>query len=401
MTAGDVYTIAGYTGGRDRRRYGGGLLNHPQGLAFDSAGDLYIADTWDNRIEEIPAASGTQWGISMTAGRHVHDRGQRRPGTSGTRGRRTGDLSAAVARRAGIAVDSCRGPVHRRRRQQPGPGGRGGDRHPVGPVDDRRRHLHDRGRRPGQLGSRGTAARRPPRDAGRPGRRHRRLLRRPVSSPTPATAGSRRSPRPPAPSGARSMAADDIYTIAGSATGTAGTGGDGGAGHLGAAGRTAGCRRGLGPNLYIADALNNRVQEVAGSAHTEWGQAMTANDIYTIAGPHPAPPGTPATAAPPRRRPLDDPLAVALDGSREPVHRRHRQQPGPRGERHHRRHLHLRRRRRTRWPPPATAARRRWPGWTTRCRRRSTPRATSTSPTPATTGSRRSPPTATPSSASR
>ena len=31
-----------------------------------------------------------------------------------------------------------------------------------------------------------------------------------------------------------------------------------------------------GPNIYIADSGNNRIQEVAGSGHTEWGQTMTA-----------------------------------------------------------------------------------------------------------------------------
>ena len=37
-------------------------------------------------------------------------------------------------------------------------------------------------------------------------------------------------------------------------------------------------------NLYIADRSNNRIQEVAASTATNWGQSMTADDIYTVAG---------------------------------------------------------------------------------------------------------------------
>ena len=37
----------------------------PQGVAVNSLG-LYVADTQDCRIVEVAAATGTQWGISMT-----------------------------------------------------------------------------------------------------------------------------------------------------------------------------------------------------------------------------------------------------------------------------------------------------------------------------------------------
>jgi RHS repeat-associated protein len=43
-------------------------LNNPLGITVDAAGDLYIADTLNNRLQEVPAASGTQWSQSMTAG---------------------------------------------------------------------------------------------------------------------------------------------------------------------------------------------------------------------------------------------------------------------------------------------------------------------------------------------
>jgi len=37
------------------------LLNNPEGLALDSAGNLYIADTYNNRIREISAAVSIPW----------------------------------------------------------------------------------------------------------------------------------------------------------------------------------------------------------------------------------------------------------------------------------------------------------------------------------------------------
>ena len=37
-------------------------------------------------------------------------------------------------------------------------------------------------------------------------------------------------------------------------------------------------------DLYIADTGNSRIQEIAATSHTQWGIAMTAGDVYTIAG---------------------------------------------------------------------------------------------------------------------
>ena len=37
-------------------------------------------------------------------------------------------------------------------------------------------------------------------------------------------------------------------------------------------------------NLAIADSANNRVRVVAARSGTFYGQAMTAGDIYTVAG---------------------------------------------------------------------------------------------------------------------
>ena len=68
---GDVYHIAGpgpqpYIG--DGGPAASAYLNNDEGVAVDSSGDIYVADNNNNRIQEIAASTGTQWGISMTAG---------------------------------------------------------------------------------------------------------------------------------------------------------------------------------------------------------------------------------------------------------------------------------------------------------------------------------------------
>ena len=52
-------------------------------------------------------------------------------------------------------------------------------------------------------------------------------------------------------------------------------------------------------NLVIADSDNDRVRVVAASTGTFYGQAMTAGDIYTVAGNGSGSTGSPATAARP------------------------------------------------------------------------------------------------------
>jgi hypothetical protein len=46
---------------------GEALLNYPIGIAFDASGDLYIGDYGNNRVQEVAATTGTQWGQSKAA----------------------------------------------------------------------------------------------------------------------------------------------------------------------------------------------------------------------------------------------------------------------------------------------------------------------------------------------
>jgi hypothetical protein len=79
----------------------------------------------------------------------------------------------------------------------------------------------------------------------------------------------------------QSMIGGDIYTVAGG--GTSGLG-DGGPATSAALGFAYGAALDGAGNLLIADTVKNRIRVVAETTGTFYGQAMTAGDIYTIAG---------------------------------------------------------------------------------------------------------------------
>ena len=77
MTAGDIYTVAGTSstvclGHTDSIGDGcpgtQATLSSPGDVAIDAHGNLVIADSADNRIRVVAAATGTFYGVSMTAG---------------------------------------------------------------------------------------------------------------------------------------------------------------------------------------------------------------------------------------------------------------------------------------------------------------------------------------------
>src|SRR5262249_46030795 len=109
----------------------------------------------------------------------------------------------------------------------------------------------------------------------------------------------------------RAMTAGDIYTIAG--TGTEGFSGDGGPATAAKLDLPSGATVDGAGNVVIADWFNNRVRVVAASTGTFYGGAMTAGDIYTIAGTGPqgfSGDGGPATAAK-----LYGPSRAVVDGA--------------------------------------------------------------------------------------
>jgi RHS repeat-associated protein len=111
----------------------------------------------------------------------------------------------------------------------------------------------------------------------------------------------------------QSMTAGDIYTIAGSATGAHGSSGDGGPAASALLWGAGGLALDSSGDLYIGDGGNNRVQELAATTHAQWGQSMTAGDIYTVTsapGGGSSGDGGPATAAK-----IDGAQSLAIDAS--------------------------------------------------------------------------------------
>jgi hypothetical protein len=107
----------------------------------------------------------------------------------------------------------------------------------------------------------------------------------------------------------RAMTAGDIYTIAGK--GGAGFSGDGGPAVKARLHRPTGVALDAVGNVLISDSFNERIRVLAARTGTFYGRAMTAGDIYTIAGNGTAGysgDGGPATAAG-----LYKPLRVTVD----------------------------------------------------------------------------------------
>ena len=241
MTAGDIYTIAG-NGKRAFSGEGGpaaaAQLSLPGGVALDGAGNLVVADTGNDRVRVSAAASGTFYGQAMTAGDIYTIVGTGTAGLSGDGGPAT---AAELINPQAVALDGSGNVL----------------------IDD-------------------TGSNRI----------------RVVAVGTGTFYG-------------KAMTAGDIYTIAG--TGTAGFSGDGGPATAAALNGPFGVAVDGAGNVLITDTGNNRIRVVAASTGTVYGRAMTAGDIYTIAGTGTegfGGDGGPATAAK-----LALPFGVTVDGT--------------------------------------------------------------------------------------
>jgi len=211
MTAGDIYTVAG--GGTTLGDGGPATsaeLNVPGGVTADGSGNLVIADTNDYRVRVVAETTGTFYGIAMTAGDIYTIAGTGQYRLSGASGPAT---SAEFNAPAGVAIDNL------------------GDTM----VAD-------------TAGNRVLAA--------------------------PA-AGAKRFY-------GRAVVAGNIYDEAGN--GTAGYSGDGGPGPSAELNGPDSVTADAAGNLVVADTGNNRIRVVAKITGTYYGQAMTGGDIYTVAG---------------------------------------------------------------------------------------------------------------------
>ncbi len=241
MTAGHIYTIAG--NGNAAFSGDGGPATSAEfsgtaGVAVDHGGNLLIADAGDNRVRVTAGSTGTFYGRPMTAGHVYTVAGDGTPGFSGDGGPAT---SAEFSRLAGVAVDH------------------GGNLLIADAGNDRVRMVAE---------TTGTFYGQP-------------------------------------------MTAGHIYTVAG----------DGVEGRCGSGGPATGAKvfnpQGVAAdaagNLLIADTFGDCVQVVAASSGTFYGRAMTAGDIYTIAGTRAV--GFSGDGGPATKAKLDSPAGVAMDAT--------------------------------------------------------------------------------------
>jgi ribulose-5-phosphate 4-epimerase/fuculose-1-phosphate aldolase len=304
MTAGDIYTIAG-TGRGGFSGDGGPAtaaeLTQPQAVTLDQAGNLLIADTFNNRVRVVAASTGTFYGQPMTAGDIYTIAGTGSRVFSGDGGPAT---SAGIIA-ADVAVDGTGNVLIT-------------DNNRIRVVAASTGTFYGQPMTAGDIytiAGTGTAG-----FSGDGG--HATAAK--LDLPTGATADgagnvviadwfNNRVRVVAASTGTfygRAMTAGDIYTIAG--TGTKGFSGDGG---------PATAARLYGPdgpavdgagNVVIADSGNNRVRVVAASTGTFYGTAMTAGDIYTVAGDGTY--GLSGDGGPATKAALAGPQGVAVDG---------------------------------------------------------------------------------------
>jgi RHS repeat-associated protein len=287
MTAGDVYTVAGSATGAIGSSGDGGLatsalLFGPDGVAVDGAGNLYIADTGNDRIQEVPAASGTQWGQSMTASDMYTVAGSA-TGTSGHSGDGGPAASALLFQPQGVAVDGqgnmyIADTLNARVQEVAAASGSqwgqpmtGNDIYTVA------------GSAAGTTGNSGNGG--PATSA---------LMYAPTGVAVDAAGDLylsdegnnqvREVASTTSTQWRQHMTASDIYTIAGKAAGTSGSSGDGALATAALLHEPSGIAVDASGNLYITDEANNRIQEVPAADGTQWGQSMTAAYMYTVAG---------------------------------------------------------------------------------------------------------------------
>jgi RHS repeat-associated protein len=314
----DVYRMAGSSSGTSGSSGNGGaagsaLLDNPGSVAVDASGNVYIADSANNRVQEVSASTHTQWGTSMTAG-DVYTVVGSASGTSGSSGNGGAATSALLDDPVGVTVDTD------------------GNLYVADSGNNRVQEVAATGRTQWGISmtaadvytvagsSTGAAG-----DSGDGGAATSALLDGPAGLALGAggdlyiaDAVNNRVQEVAAAGGTQwgaVMAANDIYTVAGSATGSAGYSGDAGPATSARLDNPMGVALDTDGNLYVADAANNRVQEVANTTDQQWAQWTTANDIYTIAGSATGSSGHSGNYVAASDALLDGPEGVAIDAA--------------------------------------------------------------------------------------
>jgi RHS repeat-associated protein len=318
MTAGDIYLIAGSSSGTSGHTGDGGAaasatLDQPSGVAIDSAGDLYVADAGNNRIQEVPASSGTQWGQSMTAN-DIYTVAGSSSGTAGDSGNGGASTSATLDDPNGVALDSAGdlyiGDTLNNRIQEvaASTGTHWGQSMTANAI------YTVAGSASGSLG-----------DTGDGGAATSATLNGPAGIGFDAAGDLfiadlynnrvQEVAAAPGTQWGQSMTANDMYTVAGSSSGSSGHTGDGGAATSAKLDEPAAVAFDASGNLYVADTSNNRIQEVPAVSGTRWGQSMTADDIYTVAGSSSGTSGDSGDGAAAASATLSSPAGIGFDAA--------------------------------------------------------------------------------------
>jgi sugar lactone lactonase YvrE len=280
MTAGDVYTVAG--NGQDSFSGNGAPavaaeLLVPTGVAEDAAGNLVIADTVNYRIRMIAGRTGTFFGQAMKAGNIYTIAGDGQPGY--TRPPGGSALRAELAFPWDLVIDAAGNVliadtgVNVVQVIAAGTGTFYGQAMTTGHIYT----LAGNGS-PGYAGDGGPSTKA---SLAHPGG----VALDAAGNVLIADTGNNVIRVIAAGTGVfygRAMTAGDIYTVAG--TGSYGYTGDGGPATTAELAAPTGVTADNAGNLVIADGGNNVIRVIAASTGVFYGRAMTAGDIYTVAG---------------------------------------------------------------------------------------------------------------------
>ena len=279
MKAGDIYTVAGngsatYSG--DGAAATAAQISPKSRAKVDSSGNLLIADIGNSRIRVVAAASGTFYGVSMTAGDIYTVAGIGKSGFSGDGGTAT---AAKLNKPSEVAVDAAGNLLIADTLNNQ-----------VRVVAETSGTFYDQNMSKGDIytvAGNGTAGFAGDGDLATSAE---------LSQPNAVVAdahgnvliadANNNRVRVVAGSSAtyygQAMVTGHIYTLAG--TGVAGYGGDGGLATAALLSRPVGVTvDGVG-NVAIADTNNNRIRLVAAMTGYFYGIQMTAGGIYTVVG---------------------------------------------------------------------------------------------------------------------
>ena len=277
MLKGNIYTIGG--NGGDGFSGDGGLstnaeFNEPEAIAVDSAGNIVVVDSGNDRIRVIVNTSGTFYGQQMRGGDVYTVAGD---GTRGYSGDGGPALDGELASPDGIAIDSNGNFVLA-----------DASNNVVRLIPWSTGTFYGQPRTAGDIytlagnGTQGFAGDGDPAVSAE--------LTDPTAVAVDSTgnvliADSTHLRVVAAASGSfygQPMTAGDVYSVAGN--GTADYSGDGGPATAGTLDFPTGVAVDASGDVVISDSSNERVRVVAGASGTFFGQQVSVGDIYTVAG---------------------------------------------------------------------------------------------------------------------